>query len=181
MARSKKKKDDTPRIYVASLSDYNDSRLHGRWIDATDADDMREEIKAMLAESRDPYAEEWAIHDHDNFAGVSIGEYEDLDRVAEVAELIEEYGALAAGVISYYGGLENLEEAKTALTDNYAGSADSLEDWAAELLDGTGELESLPERLRGYFDYEAYARDIEMSGDIFTIEVDGTVHVFWNH
>lgn len=27
---------DGPRIYVASLSDYNYGDLHGRWIDATD-------------------------------------------------------------------------------------------------------------------------------------------------
>jgi antirestriction protein len=177
MARKKK---DTPRIYVASLSDYNAGRLHGRWIDATDADDIREEIQAMLAKSPDPYAEEWAIHDYENFAGVSLGEYEDLDLVAEAAQLLEEHGELAGHVIGHFGGLTELDEAKTALTENYAGSADSLEDWAAELLDGTGELESLPEHLRGYFDYEAYARDIELSGDIFTVEVDGTVHVFWS-
>ena len=38
----------TPRIYVASLSDYNAGHLHGRWIDADqDPDAIREEIAAM--------------------------------------------------------------------------------------------------------------------------------------
>jgi len=53
----------TPRIYVASLADYNAGRLHGRWIDADrPAEAIREQIAQMLAESKAPVAEEWAIH-----------------------------------------------------------------------------------------------------------------------
>lgn len=42
--------------------------------------------------------------------------------------------------------------------DAFAGRADSPEDWAAEWLEETGEIAEIPERLRGYFDYAAYAR-----------------------
>jgi len=46
---------ETPRIYVASLADYNAGRLHGRWIDANQsADSIRDEIAQMLTESEDP-------------------------------------------------------------------------------------------------------------------------------
>ena len=59
---------DTPRIYVASLADYNSGRLRGRWIDADQpAEAIREQIVEMLAESNEPIAEEWAIHDYENF------------------------------------------------------------------------------------------------------------------
>lgn len=45
----------SPRIYVASLSDYNNGILHGAWIDAAqDVDTIREEIAAMLRESKHP-------------------------------------------------------------------------------------------------------------------------------
>ncbi len=54
-----------PRVYVASLSDYNASRLHGQWIDA--AQEPGEIITSMLSESRDPGAEEWAIHDFEDW------------------------------------------------------------------------------------------------------------------
>lgn len=42
-----------PRIYVASLSDYNSGRLHGEWIDleGLDLDDVQAEIQTMLSES----------------------------------------------------------------------------------------------------------------------------------
>lgn len=44
------------RIYVASLSDYNDGRLHGVWIDCDgkDAADIYSETNAMLAKSKSP-------------------------------------------------------------------------------------------------------------------------------
>ena len=37
-----------PRIYVASLSDYNAGRLHGVWLEATDLDSVRVGVAAML-------------------------------------------------------------------------------------------------------------------------------------
>jgi antirestriction protein len=77
--------NDTPRIYVADLSAYNNAHLHGEWIDCdTDADEVREQIKAMLAASpmvEIEACEEWAIHDYEGFHGITIGEHESLDRV----------------------------------------------------------------------------------------------------
>ena len=39
----------------------------------------------------------------------------------------------------------------------------------------------MPEDLRCYFDFEAYARDMEYNGDIWTVgATDGGVHIFRN-
>jgi antirestriction protein len=84
---------DTPRIYVACLASYNAGILHGRWIDAdTGADEIREEIEGMLAESPEYGAEEWAIHDYECFCGLSLGEYTPTETVAEYGRLIAEHG-----------------------------------------------------------------------------------------
>lgn len=49
------KTTDSPRIYVASLSDYNAGVLHGAWIDANQsADQIQAEVSAMLRESKHP-------------------------------------------------------------------------------------------------------------------------------
>lgn len=43
------------RFYAACLASYNNGVLHGRWIDASsDADEMQEEVSAMLRGSRFP-------------------------------------------------------------------------------------------------------------------------------
>lgn len=50
---------------------------------------------------------------------------------------------------------------------------------------GTGlteECTQIPENLARYIDYNAMAYDMEVGGDIFTIELaHGDVHIFWNH
>jgi len=45
-----------PRIYVSSLADYNNGRLHGTWIDldGKDEDDVYKEINLMLKGSKFP-------------------------------------------------------------------------------------------------------------------------------
>ena len=65
--------DSNPRIYVACLAAYNNGYLHGAWIEADqDADEIRDEIAAMLARSPIEHAEEYAIHDYEGFEGVTI-------------------------------------------------------------------------------------------------------------
>ena len=97
--------DSTPRIYVACLAAYNNGYLHGTWIDADqDADQIRDEIAAMLARSPVEDAEEYAIHDYEGFEGVSISEYAGIDSVARMAAFIAEHGALGAGLLGHFGG-----------------------------------------------------------------------------
>jgi antirestriction protein len=64
--------------------------------------------------------------------------------------------------------------------DAYAGRYKDEEDWAYEFLTDTGALESIPENLRNYFDFAAYARDARMNGDVSFADHDGETWVFWN-
>ncbi|MFF3416796.1 antirestriction protein ArdA [Streptomyces sp. NPDC002698] len=96
-----------PSIYVASLADYVAGTLHGEWIDADqDADAIHEEVAAMLEKSPlflkyGDAAEEWAIHDYEGFGGVSLSEYESIERVAEIAGLLREH---PSAVVAYFLG-----------------------------------------------------------------------------
>lgn len=175
---------NTPRIYVASLSDYNAGRLHGRWIDADQpADAIREQIGQMLAESKEPIAEEWAIHDYDNFAGLSLSEFEDIDKVAEVAYLITEHGPVFASLVEYLGGTSSIDEARRYMEEGYRGAFDSLADYAQELVEEcySDVLKGLPTFIRLNIDYQAIGKDMDLGGDVFTFEHDGKTHVFDAH
>ncbi len=162
------------RIYVACLAAYNNGILHGRWIDATLGEDhIWDDIKAMLAASPIPGAEEWAIHDHEGFEGVALSEYESIQHVAELAAFIEEHGAIAGKLVEYFG---DLEEAKEAMKNRYCGVRSSVADFAQEI---TEETTQIPESLQYYIDWQRMARDLEMS-DILAIETGfEEVHIFW--
>ncbi|MCZ4119055.1 antirestriction protein ArdA [Streptomyces sp. H39-S7] len=97
---------DTPRIYVASLSDYNNGVLHGAWIDADqEPDQIYAEVAAMLATSPvtgkfGEVAEEYAIHDYDGFPGeLELGEWESFERLHDIAEALSKFPAV---VVAHY-------------------------------------------------------------------------------
>ncbi|MCU7807002.1 MAG: antirestriction protein ArdA [Candidatus Thiodiazotropha sp. (ex Semelilucina semeliformis)] len=165
------------RIYVACLAAYNNGYLHGKWIDATqDLDNIWDEVKAMLKSSPvEEEAEEYAIHDFEGYGSYRLSEYEGLDSAHEIACYIVEHGELGAEVLSYFS---DMDEAKKMLEDNYQGCHTSLADYAQELTEQTSEV---PKHLEFYIDYDKMGRDMEMSGDIFTIETaHDEVHIFWN-
>ncbi|MCF6328936.1 MAG: antirestriction protein ArdA [Henriciella sp.] len=165
-----------PRIYVACLAAYNNGHLHGHWIDAEQgADDIQSDIAAMLAASPIPLAEEWAIHDHEGFEGGEIGEYTSVETVAKLADFIAEHGELGGRLLAHFSG--DLEDAEAAF-EHYAGQHKSLADFAQELTEETTEI---PQSLVYYIDYAAMARDMELNGDLFTIELGfEDVRVFWS-
>ncbi len=164
------------RIYVACLAAYNSGCLHGVWIDATETvDDIQEQINQMLESSPVEDAEEYAIHDFEGYGSYRLSEYEGIQGAQEIACFIEEHGEIAAELINYF---LTTEEAQKAMEEDYQGQHSSLSDYAQELTEETSEV---PSHLEFYIDYEKMGRDMEMSGDIFTIETaHDEVHVFWN-
>lgn len=170
--------DSEIRIYVACLASYNNAILHGEWIDATqDLSDILKVVRDMLKASPIAGAEEYAIHDYEGFEGVSIGEYEGLEGANQKALFIEQHGTLGAEILNHW--CDDIEDAEKALEDGYSGEYESLADYAQQLTEDTTEI---PQHLELYIDYEKMGHDMELSGDIYTIETaHDEVHVFWNH
>lgn len=168
-------KDDI-RIYVADLAAYNAGYLHGIWIDATlEVAEMQKQINTLLSSSPVSDAEEYAIHDFEGFGDYRLGEYAGLEAAHNIASFLQEYPDFGSVLLNHFS---DLEEAREMAENNYCGSYASLADYAQELTEETSEI---PSHLQYYIDYEAMARDMEMSGDVFSIETGyREVHVFWS-
>jgi len=158
----------TCRIYVASLSDYNAGRLHGAWLDCDGktADELQDEVNAMLAKSPEPVAEEYAIHDHEGFGHGLIEEYTPLSDVAAIVDVLEraddpdallEFCEYFAADLTEADTLERFEDA-------YCGQWDGETEFAENLADDLGFLADVPDTIRFYFDYNAFARDLFLDG-----------------
>lgn len=171
---------DGPRIYVASLSDYNNGRLHGRWIDADqEPEAIWEEIGDMLAESKYDPAEEHAIHDYEGFGAYRVGEYESIEDVSRLGRGIAEHGLAYAAFAAHLDPAEwyKLDD----FDEHYRGQWSSRAEYAEQLLDDIGiDLENLgPEMLQPYIsvDLDAFARDLAY--DLIVAEADdGGVYIF---
>lgn len=179
---------DGPRIYVASLSDYNAGILHGRWIEPDDGPEaMQGQIDEMLRESPTTArygdkAEEWAIHDFEGFGSLRLGEYEALSTIARIAAGITEHG-LAFAAWADQVGIGETDQLER-FDDLYRGEWNSSDDYAEQLLDDMGAttaMDELPEWLQCYveLDVAGFTRDLQMSGDITVVDKpDGGVWVW---
>ena len=170
------REETMPRIYVACLSAYNNGHLHGCWIKVGEPDEIAHAVRAMLAESPMPDAEEWAIHDYEGFEGARLSEYASFETVCELAAFIAEHGELGAKLYAHFG--DDLDQARTQF-DDYAGEHKSLGEFAAELHEQTGT--TIPDALQHYIDWDSLGRDMELNGDVFTIETGFEhIHIFWS-
>lgn len=166
----------TPKIWVGCWAAYNAGRLHGRWIEVTDPDEIWDKVRAMLAASPATNAEEWGIFDYEGFEGAEVSEQADLAHVCQLAEYIGEYGELGGKLLEHFG--QSLDEAKAAFED-YAGEYKNLADFAAEFTEETGV--KIPESLTYYIDYDAMGRDMELGGDVYAIKTSfEETHIFWS-
>lgn len=201
-----------PRIYVADLAAYNAGRLHGVWIDAAqDLDDVWAEVNAMLRASpypnvevtcpdcdgagascetckgrgKVPSAEEWAIHDYDGFEGIAIGEYEAMDRVVQLANLLESLGDEAEAFAKWWDhgtAATDPDAWEDEFREAYCGTYSSIADYAEEVLADSYDLDKiLPPILVGHVDWQGVAREFEISGDIWTARGGDGVFIFNNN
>lgn len=135
-----------PAIYVASLADYNNGRLHGTWIDATvGTDAIYEKIQAMLATSEEFAPKEFAIHDYEGFGSKRLGEYESIEYIAALAEGIQRHGEAFAAWVDYSGlDMEDWQH----FEDAYLGEYRDLEAYADHIVDELGWREQVDELFR---------------------------------
>jgi antirestriction protein len=177
-----------PRIWVGSLSDYNNGTLHGTWLDAArEREEIQADIQAMLEASPGAAAfgqpaEEWGIFDYEGFGPFRLDEHEDLEVVSRIARGIAEHGLAYA---AYAEVMDGDPEALAGFADDYLGHHDSVEAYTEQLVEDLGYLQLLhqafPPSLEQYvrIDTEALARDMQLRGAIHVLPAtDGGVWIF---
>lgn len=187
--RLEKEGGDSPRIYVASLTDYNAGILYGSWLDvSSDPEELHRGITAMLATSPttrttgEP-AEEWAIHDYEGWYDLRLDEYEALDVVTRLAEGVHLHGSAFAAWANLVGTTEPAATVE-GFDEHYQGEFDDPTAYGQQLLDDLGisleDVPGVPEGLRPYLhlDVAGWVRDMTINGDILVAESGGAVHIF---
>lgn len=126
--------------------------------------------------------EEAFISDYEtDINGLSISEYASIDDLNELAEELEdfdEYELEAFGAMLDYGyatdeALQKVQDGEYMFYDGCCSMAEVAEQYADE----TGLLNSIPDDLRCYFDFEAFGRDMDNNGHF--IETDsGYIEIF---
>ena len=173
----------TTQIYAASLSDYNAGRLHGKWIGLSecsyDSDCVNDEIQEMLKQSKETPAEEYAIHDYNDFPfniyGL-LGEYPDLAQVCELGEMLDENGDMIQALMECTDDLTYLDNAE----EHFQGAFESESDVKWHLFDL--QFQHLPqevlEQIESYIDLDQLWTDYIGCGSMYCQYLDGTYYLF---
>ena len=161
-----------PRVYIASLEAYNSGILHGQWVDADDIENGVIEVLDTCPKN-----------DYEYFH-VDLCEYSSVDTVLKYVEICDyfkdEEQAEAYFKFCEHVGLDWSDEEYTAFEESYQGCFDCQPSFTEEYVDSIGLLDSIPDDLKCYFDYEKFNRDLFMC-DFFDIECSqGGIFVFLN-
>jgi len=154
----------TPAVYVGTYHKYNCGSIYGKWFDLTDfegPEDFREACQAFHADEWDA---EFMYQDWEGIPSAFVSEssinWEFIDAYKRACDDRREAAFIAW--VEYTGECDY-----DAFEDGFCGEADSEEDYAQEIVEDHGLLDGVPQMLRSYFDYEAYARDLFSSGYVF--------------
>lgn len=157
------------KIYITNLGKYTEGELVGAWLELPATEIKIAETLELIQIDGIRY-EETIITDYAcDVDGVEIGEYDSLDLLNELAERLEAVDdpeILCALLAEGY----DLDKALNVVGDclMWYGCHD-MTDVAYDYCEELGILDSIPDNLRGYFDYEAFGRDLSYEGRFVAI------------
>lgn len=163
-------------VYVSTYAKYNEGSLNGKWLklsDFADKDDFISKCKSIHNDEKEP---ELMYQDWENIPSEYIEESWISEKVFELLHEIDnltesEQEAFFAWIENYGYDIEreDLYDLISKFKDAYVGPYDSEEDFAYEIIK---ESYDLPEFVKIYLDYNAFARDLFISDYTY---VDGYV------
>lgn len=143
------------RIFITNLAKYNEGYLVGKWVTLPlSEDELWAEVKAVLGDD-----EEHFITDYE--APFRIEEYDsitDLNKLAEELEGMDDVDIKKALFLVNEQGY-TFDDAIRKVDDVDFYPDMTLKDMAEQFVD-EGLFGEIPDKIQGYIDYEAIARDL---------------------
>lgn len=164
------------QVYVGTYKKYNNGSLGGDWLDLTDYDGIDEFYAACLELHDDEQDPELMFQDWEDIPAAFIGESTIDEKVWDWLKLSDEERNTVAIYMEEVDGNAPIDEA----LECYEGEHESEESWAIDFWDQTGMFNEVPEFAQSYIDYEQFARDARMGGDIYFVRKRGKVLAFRN-
>ena len=167
-------------IFITNLGKYNEGELIGEWVKLPVSGEELESVFERIGINEE-YEEHFITDYETDITGLKVGEYdniEDLNELAETLEDLDEYEMeIVEAMISDGYDLEEALEKKDDCMVYH--DCNDMTDVAEQYAEETGLLDSIPENLRYYFDFEAYGRDMGIEGTFIFTNKGNCVQIFY--
>lgn len=161
---------ETLNVFITNLGAYAAGELRGEWLGLPASEEERKAAWERIGAPEEVFFTDYEAEDVPGIAS-KLGEFESLDKLEELAEELEDMdeqeretlaAVLEAGIESAHGAAELLELCEEVQDGGYTliEGVDNVEDLGWYYAEATGAIDELPDWARGYFNYEAYGRDI---------------------
>ena len=158
-------------IYITNLGKYNEGALVGEWVDLPISDEELQDVYRRIGISSEPdeygqVYEEIFITDYEtDIDGLTVNEFDNIQRLNEIAEAIEQLSdwdlkVFSNAVEAGFFDPENIENFDASRFILYEDVSTAQELGIAQIEMEFGDSENIPtDVLADNFDYEAYGRD----------------------
>jgi antirestriction protein len=167
-------------IALTNLGKYNEGELVFTWLELPATDEELAAAFDKIGVSHDDVHyygdfgqeyEEFFISDYE-CEFMRIGEYDNLENLNEIAETLDGLDEMQEIIVkALLNDTYDLERALEIMDDCIVYyDCDSMEDVAIRWAEETGLLDSIPENLQCFFDFEAYGREMELAGHFISFD-----------
>lgn len=157
------------RIFLTNLGKYNEGELVGEWVELPVSHEELQKVFERIGINEE--YEEYFITDYECDL-YEVGEYENIDKLNDIAERIKELDEQKSKVVkALIQKLDYNEAIEKVNNGDYRIYYDcnDMEDVAYQVVEECGYLDNVPDDVARYFDYKSFGRDLGIEGSyIFT-------------
>jgi len=159
-------------VFVSTYKKYAEGRIVGAWIELGSPLQFNTDIEKLHADETDP---EYMYQDYKDVPRALRNENKIDSRIWEYADLSEN----DMDIVQTWWQENDASTEITEILDSYVGTYADPEEYAREVIEEMGVFEKYP-NLENFFDYEAFARELEHDCYITESVNENHVYVFNN-
>lgn len=167
------------RIFLTNLGKYNEGELVGEWVELPASQEELEKVFERIGINEE--YEEYFITDYECDL-YEVGEYENIDKLNDIAERIKELDEEGSNVVKAL--IQKLDYTLDEAIDKVNSgdymiynNCENMTDVAYQVVEECGYLENVPDNVARYFDYESFGMELGIGGNYIFLDGSEVIEI----